>query len=435
MKKVLVAGAALLIAGSMVSTASAEVNLSGDARARYVGVSDYTRNLTVNPNGTLNENSNGYRDNFNHRIRVKFDAKAKGGAFMKARMRIDDMTWDGQGWGMHSDTKNVWADYGYIGVPLGNGTLSAGLMPANFSKFYSWDARATRLKYDWKMGDFRIIPLIDVKDEFTDSVQDEFDDNDFMGYGAVFALKINDNWSAKIYPRYHDDQREWDSVDNERFVPADSNDPGNVSAGFISVTDTVVTPHRDRSGFMFAADAEGKIANFGVHGGMGYKEADVQGSTDDGWGWYLEGSMDLGAFQPAIVIGGTYDGFQTDPDFGFIMIGADEPITVVSTFGGPNSDSIFAALTSTYAMSDQLKFAGNLVYYDIDLNETERTHDVRGLADAWEISGSATYAVSEGADLTYKLGYLSPSYDGRLNSAGISDDGYFGHYFRLAIKF
>ncbi len=35
MKKVLVAGAALMLAGSMVSAASAEVNLSGDARARY----------------------------------------------------------------------------------------------------------------------------------------------------------------------------------------------------------------------------------------------------------------------------------------------------------------------------------------------------------------------------------------------------------------
>ncbi len=176
----------------------------------------------------------------------------------------------------------------------------------------------------------------------------------------------------------------------------------------------------------------------GLHGGIAYKEDAVLSASpnaDDGWGWYLEGSLDMGAFQPALVIGGTYDGYQTDPDFGFIMIGADEPITVVSTIGGANSDSIFAPLTGNYALSDRFKFAGNLVYYDIDLNATESTPNVRGLADAWEISGSATYVISEGADIAYKLGYLSPSYDGRLNSSGISDDGYFGHYLRMAIKF
>ncbi len=436
MKKVLVAGAALLIAGSMVSAASAEVNLSGDARVRYVGTSDYVRNLTLNPvTGILEENSNGYRDNFNSRIRVKFDAKAKGGAFMKARMRFDDFTWDGQGWGMSSEAKNVWADYAYIGVPIGAGVLTGGRMPGNFSKFFAWDTRPTRVKYDWKSGNFRLIGLVDVMDEFTSNVQDEWDDNDFMGFGLVPVVKFNDNWSAKVYFRYHNDDRKWDSVDSERFVPADSNDPGGQSAGFISVTDTTVTPHKDRSGFLGSIDAQGKIAMVGVHGGIAYKEADVLGSTDDGWGWYIDASMDMGAFTPSLVIGGTYDGYQTDPDFGFIMIGADEPITVISTLGGVNSDSIFAALTSSYAMSDQLKFAGNLVYYDIDVNETERTPDIRGLADAWEISGSVTYTISEGADLTYKLGYLSPSYDGRINSAGISDDGYFGNYLRMAIKF
>ncbi len=437
MKKVLVAGAALLIAGSMVSAASAEVNLSGDARVRYVGTSDYARNITANPDGTFSEDTNGYRDNFNSRIRVKFDAKSKGGAYMKTRVRFDDITWDGQGWSAWQEAKNVWADYAYIGIPMGPVDLSGGLMPANFSKFYSWDARATRVKADFKSGNFRVIGLIDVKDEFTNSKQDEWDDNDFMGYGVVFAMKINDDWSFKIYPRYHDDQREWDGVDTVRYVPADSNDPGNISAGFVSVTDTVVTPHKDRSGFLFGANAKGKIGTFGLEADLGYKEADVLGSEDDGWGWQVTGSMDMGAFVPAVVVGGTYDGFQADDDYGFIMIGAAEPITVVKQIGLKGGDSLFAAFTANYAVSDQFKLAGNLVYYDIDLNaDTEAgIPDVRGAADAWEVSGSATYTVSEGADLTYKIGYLDPSYDGRVNSAGISDDGYFGHYLRMQIKF
>jgi len=447
MKKVLVAGAALLIAGSMVSAASAEVNLSGDARARYIGNSDRNRVYTALPNGTYQESKDGYQDEFDSRIRVKFDAKSPGGAFMKARLRFDDYDyWDGQGWSAsrdvvrHNKTGGVWTDYALIGVPIGPTVLSAGRMEASFSKFFSWDGRATRVKLDWKFDNFRLIPLIDVMDENTNAI-DNWDDNDMMGYGLVGVAKINDDWSVKAYARYHDDQREYDSVSVTIPVSVSSADQQFYTERDTppSVTLEEIRPgHYDRSGFLGSIDAQGKVAMVGLHGGIAYKEAAVLSANpnaDDGWGWYLEGSLDMGAFSPALVIGGTYDGYQTDPDFGFIMIGADEPITVVTTIGGPASDSIFAALTSTYTLSDRLKFAGNLVYYDIDVNSTEATPDVRGLVDAWEISGSATYVLVDGADLTYKLGYLSPSYDGRLNSAGISDDGYFGNYLRLSVKF
>ncbi len=437
MKKVLVAGAALLIAGSMVSAASAEVNLSGDARVRYVGQSDYKRVYTPRPDGSWSEDTNGYSDSFNSRIRVKFDAKAAGGAFMKARMRFDDFTWDGQGWGAATESKNVWADYAYIGVPMGNVTFTGGRMPADFSKFFSYDNRPTRVKLDWKVDNFRLIGLIDVIDENV-NVVDDWNDNDFMAYGLVGSLKINDDWSIKAYARYHDDQRENDSISVTIPVSttADAAAAATEFGGTPTVTLDQIRPgHNDRSGFLGSIHAQGKIAMVGLEAELAYKEGDVQGTADDGMGWYIDGSMDFGAFQPSVVIGGTYDGYRADDDFGFIMIGAAEPITVISQVGTSLGDTFFAAFVARYAMSDQFKLAGNLVYYDIDTNEAEAGLDVRGLVDAIEISGSATYVISEGADLTYKLGYLSPSYDGRLNSAGVSDDAYFGHYLRMAIKF
>jgi hypothetical protein len=173
----------------------------------------------------------------------------------------------------------------------------------------------------------------------------------------------------------------------------------------------------------------------GLEGEFAYKSSDVLGTEDDGFGWYVQASLDMGAFVPAFQFGMTTDGYQADDDFGFIMIGAAEPITVVDQLGTEYGDSMWAAFTANYAISDQFKMAGNLVYYDIDINDEEADIDVRGLVDAFEISGSATYTVSEGANITYKLGYLSPSYDGRINSAGISDDAYFGQYLRMAIKF
>ncbi|MCI5125303.1 MAG: hypothetical protein D3925_12710 [Candidatus Electrothrix sp. AR5] len=90
MKKVLVAGAALMLAGSMVSAASAGnpdekagASISGDARLTYVGETDKTRNAESNT-------ANGYSDYFESRVGLNFDAKAKGGASVHARLYFDD---------------------------------------------------------------------------------------------------------------------------------------------------------------------------------------------------------------------------------------------------------------------------------------------------------------------------------------------------------
>jgi len=420
MKKVLVAGAALMLAGSMVSAASAEVNLSGDARVRYIGMSSDLMRVKADLSGT--EQSD-YRDEFDSRIRVKFDAKAKGGAFMKARLRLDDISAWGtgswstdDGWDAHKESKNVWADYAYIGVPMGPVVVTGGRMPANFSTFFSWDKRPTRLKADYNAGKVRVIGIIDVKDEVGLTAEDVWDDNDFMGYGLVASFKINDDNAVKGYVRYHDDER------------------GAGLAGF-----------EDRSGWLGSVNYTGKAAMVGLEAELAYKEADVLNNTntagtridDDGFGGFVQASLDMGAFTPAVQLGFTQDGYQADINFGFIMIGADEPITAISTLGLSGGNTYWAALTSGYQVSEQFKLAGNLVYYDIDINDNalENADDIRGAMDAWEISGSATYTVSEGADLTYKLGYLDQSYDGRLNAAGLSEDGIFGHYLRLAIKF
>ncbi len=460
MKKVLVAGAALLIAGSMVPAAQAEVNLSGDARVRYVGTNNYTRNYTQHPiTGQWQENKNSYRDNFNSRIRVKLDAKSNGGAYMKVRMRFDDTVWNGQGWGASTENKNVWADYAYIGAPIGSVDVSGGRMPANFSKFFSWDARPTRVKADWKSGNLRIIGLFDIMSEFADNTNDEFNDNDFYGWGLVGAYKINDVWNVKGYARYHQDQRDYYSSTVNVIQQVQINnlasagrDPGSQGVGFISVPQQQLNPYDDKSGFLGAINTTGSFNLFGTklgfEGDLAYKNSDVIGrcarrvndptctTGDDAWGGHAEFSMDMGALNPAISGGWTQNGYEADDDFGFIMIGAAEPITVINRIGSVLGDSWWVALTSNYAMSDRLKFAGNLVYYDMSADHTETGGpDVRGLVDAWEISGSATYTLVEGADLTYKIGYLDPSYDGRINSAGISDDGYFGNYVRLQIKF
>ncbi len=431
MKKVLAAGAALMLAGSMVSAAYAEVNLSGDARVRYVGKSDYATLYTVNSDGSINTSTNGYSDYFDSRVRVKFNAKAKGGAFMKARVRFDDYKWDGQGWGASSEAKNVWADYAFIGIPMGPVTISGGRMPANFSKFFSFDGRPSRLKADYKNGGVRIIGVIDTKDEFTDNALDEWDDNDFMGYGLVMSFKIGDAMTLKTNFRYHDDARAWNAVTTDVSLQQTDNVEGG-SGGIYTLSDVPtgeLVPSKDRSGYLGSIHLNGKAGIVGYEAEFAMKEAPVQGSKDDAMGAYAQVSMDLGAFTPAFMVGQTWDGYMADDDFGFIMVGAAEPITYLPKIGISNGDAFWAAFMANFKVSDQFKLAANVVWFSFDSEATDR------LADALEVSGSATYVISEGADLTYKLGYLSPSIDGRANAAGISDESVFGQYLRMAIKF
>jgi hypothetical protein len=101
---------------------------------------------------------------------------------------------------------------------------------------------------------------------------------------------------------------------------------------------------------------------------------------------------------------------------------------------GAEGDWFWIAPSVTYDVSEQLRLVGNFVWVNIDGNDNVAVDDKR-LAKLMEISGSLTYVISKGADFTWKAGYLLPDFDGRLDGAGVEDDGAFGTYARLEIKF
>jgi len=203
MKKVLVAGAALMLAGA--SAADAGVNLSGDARATYVGKQDYQR---------VDDSADGYHDYIESRIGLNIDGTtATDGMFVKARVYFDkygfedDAPWNG------SERHDVSVDYAYMQVPLGpNWSVRAGRVNPDFSKFYSWNIRPTRVYAMYEQGNFAFKPFMGVKQEEASTSLDNWDDNDFMEYGFVASLKLMTGWTVKAYGRYDDDQREWDNA-------------------------------------------------------------------------------------------------------------------------------------------------------------------------------------------------------------------------------
>ncbi|MGB5685135.1 MAG: hypothetical protein WBM35_04940 [Candidatus Electrothrix sp.] len=423
MKKVLVAGAALMLAGSMVSAASAGnpgetpdeatgVSISGDARLTYVGMTDYMRNTSDNT-------ANGYSDYFESRIGLNFDATAKGGASVHARLYFDDagynddVIWNGSGdaqWGVSTD-------YAYFKVPLSDTlTLKAGRMPLEFTTFYSWDIRPTRVQLIHKSGNLTLVPFLGVVSEDSTDL-DNWDDNDFMQYGIVPILKINDDWTVKAFLRYNSDTREW------------ATDSSVATVDGVEVT-VPATPYNDRSGFDGTVNLTGKAGNIGLTAELAYKAADFQMSEDDGIGGYVQAAFSMPGITPVVVAGMTQDGFMAWRDFGFVMVGGNESTTVVNV-GNKDGDLMFGALVLMHDISDRLSAQGNLLYasYDYDNDSVAAGK----LDSAIEVSGVLSYALSESTSFEYKLGYLAPTYND--GAAEVLEDAYIGHVARMNVAF
>ncbi|WP_417912444.1 hypothetical protein, partial [Candidatus Electronema sp. TJ] len=407
MKKVLVAGAALMLA---CSAAEAGVNISGDARVSYIGKQDYLRTAT---------SANGYDDFLESRVGLNFEGKAAADK-VTANARLyfdgygfeDDAPWNGE------ERTELSVDYAYLTVPMGDWTIKAGRVNSDYSKFFSWNIRPTRLIATYKQGNLSVTPFVGVRAEASTD-KDVWNDNDYMEYGLVIKTKLPSAWNLAGYVRYDDDQRE----ENSSWVGLTAS--GTDAAGkLITATIPVLVtgPHKDKSGVI--ADVflnnDGANCDFGFHAELAYKAADVQGTKDDGMGGYVMLSKKMSdRFTPAVLAGMTKDGFVADNDFGFIMVGGELSTQVMRV--GQGGDLLFGALVANYAASDRLTLTGNLLYADFD------NDDAGTLDNAIEISGVAAYALNESTTLSYKAGYLTPSV---VDGGGVAEDAYFAHLLR-----
>jgi hypothetical protein len=265
----------------------------------------------------------------------------------------------------------------------------------------------------YENGNFAFKPFLGVKQEETSTDLDSWDDNDFMEYGFVASLKLMTGWTVKAYGRYDDDQREWDNA------PPPAADAEAAAPKYVD--------HTDKSGFTgdLLLTNDGAACPIGFTAELAYTAADLQGTEDDGIGSYVMLHKKMtDRFTPAILAGMTKDGYRADNDFGFVMVGGDTSSQVMRV--GDGGDLIFGAFVANYAASSRLTLTGNLLYADFD-------NDEAGAFDnAIEVSGVASYALSDTASLTYKAGYLTPSV---IDGGGVAEDAYFGHLLRLNLSF
>jgi hypothetical protein len=366
MKKVIAAAAGLMLVGAMAGTALGAVSMGGDARARFLYQNNYDLGETSVDEETGAVTRDREKDNkVTSRVRVQFRGEAAGGAYAVGRIGIGDGTWDGG----NSGTNDVIVkDKAYIGVPMGMTLLEAGRQPirgVETTKFFIHDRTADGLTFFINPNDNWSIQLGYYINYEAAVNGDLVDDNDISDFSIWVDGKFAGDWGTRFGTYYIDDQ-----------VPTDG---------------------RDDDG------AYGGLELFGPAGPVGIKAAvawDDRGEGDTGWAAFVAGDMAFGATTAGLHVGFANDGIELDNDYGFIMLGGGESITIDDVTLSFGEDTWWVGLPVSFAVSEALTLKANLAYFDYDIS-----------GDAFEISGSAIYAISDGASVDLDIGYLAWSND------------------------
>lgn len=362
MKKVIAAAAGLMLVGAMAGTASAAVSFGGDARVRayYEQHKDFGA-VTVDDETGAVSRVNETENKVSSRVRIQARATAPGGAYAVGRANYGNGTWDGG----NSGTADIGADKAYLGVPMGMTELIAGRLPTDLLKstsFFEQDVTRDGLQFDIKATDMATIGLWYWIAYEAATNGDLVDDNDVTDYGIYADLKFGGDWGTRMGILYTDDQ--------------------------------VLNDGRDDDGAYGGIEFAGPGGPLAISGAVAF---DDRGEGDTGWGAFAKGGMQFGSTGVALMAGLTDSGFVTDGDYGFMMIGGGASITPY-TIGSKGEKNWWIGVPVSFAVSEMLTLKGNLAYIDMD-----------DFGEGFEISGSAKYLISDGANVQWDIGYLGYS--------------------------
>jgi hypothetical protein len=451
MKKVLLAGAALMLVSGIASTASAAavepgVKITGDARVRLFYQDDNWGDF----GNRTDDDSNTDMDS---RVRLNITGTAAGGAYAKGRIRmyegyVSDIDKDPTA---PDGNSNVWVDMAYMGIPftdvftleMGKYRSTYGPMGTTYNFFYD-DVHLAGGRGIIKFDNVEINPFIEWMEEAQNAgddpeASDAAADNDEMRFGAHVKGKINKDWTVGGMLGYQTDERDdaYDAFGVQTFDP--------------------------NEGFFGSIYVNGKSDAFGLIGEIAVTEAELNnfnaweiddvdtdyiGSDDTGFGGYLFPNYQLGKLNIGLNLGMTTGGFQPDRAFGFVMMGSADNSRISAVRIGDTGDWLWGGLVAQYQINESLKLTGNLAYADVDAwddkgIDEEGPRTTNGglkypLDNAWELSAVLQYTISKGMDVYFSAGYLAPEFDGSIAFDGSTfseDDGTFGALTRFELKF
>jgi hypothetical protein len=245
-----------------------------------------------------------------------------------------------------------------------NFLFQGGLMPANLTKFTYWDRRADQAVLQWANDMTTLFLWYQKAEEFTDPATDFVDDNDVDNWVLGWKQKFGGDMGLTAVLQYTDNQK-----------PGDAEDSG--WAGTINFT-----------GPAGPIALEAELAGISEELGNG---------EDTGLGGYIQGGMNFGATSVTLNGGFTADGYTADDDFGFIMLGGASAITPgLMAEIGDLGDTWWIYGIAGFKASEAMSLRGIVGWADIT-----------NVGQSFEISGSLTYQISDGANFDWQIGYLA----------------------------
>lgn len=382
MKKIIATAAGLMVAGSAV-VATAAVEFSGDARARYYYQDNYN-------------SKNDSADHWNSRVRLNVKATTAGGSFAKARIVMQDSAWgagDTANDTLGDNDSSIDVDRAYVGVPIGNDLLlTAGRQPLNLSTGFLNDIDLDNVRLKYEADNTKVTGFYSVIVSDSDSGNGEYDDAEDTLYGAAIEQGVG----------------EWTIFAGLAYQSTDLSDD-------------------QESGVMTSVGAAGQLGPIALTGELGFQEdgvvatdelaflEGVEATGDDGFGGYFTAGMDFNALNVTFLSGATTDGFTFDIPVGFVMIGGDNQITPGKTYAighydGTAVDTYFAGFKTNYTATQDLGFGFNLAYANMESSNTE-TADLDVDGDLYEVSATAAYTINDGTMLYVNAGYLDVEWE------------------------
>lgn len=457
MKKVLLAGAALMLVGGIASTASAAavepgVKITGDARVRLWYMSEEYKNNFGNLADPVNAPYDS-QTSMDSRVRLNVTGTAAGGAYAKTRIRMyetlmgDD---DTDPTPLGSQSGNVWIDMAYVGIPfsdmftleVGKYRSTYGPLGTTYNFFYD-DVHSTGFRGIVKINDIEINPFIEWMEEAQNdnaTATDKNADNDEYRFGAHVKAKLNKDWTAGGMLGYQSDARKGVAGSFEANEGFFGSLYVNGKSGQFAIVGEVAVTDGDLNGFnSWYNDGNGTIAvtTFPTVAA----DPDQIGSSDTGFGGYIFPNYQIDKLNLGLNIGGTTGGFQPDRAFGFVMVGSSDNSKISDYKIGAGGDWLWIGFVPSYQINESLKLTGNIVYADIEpwdkptdgpLGGWAGKNNVEALDSAWELSAILQYTISKGADVFFSAGYLKPEF---ASPAIKQDDAAFAALTRFELKF
>ncbi|PIE60693.1 MAG: hypothetical protein CSA31_00665 [Desulfobulbus propionicus] len=377
--------AALLFSFVFSGAAIAEVLLSGDVRIRYHSLASYGFGA---PDIALTR--------WDSRSRLQISGTTRSGIYAVGRVRLTGTAWNGEP--DVTNYENVHVDRALLGIPFSDSaSLEIGRVNDTITDFLFEDIHFSGARAFSKLDDLTVKLLYAYSSEgkSSDNEYDVNEDDDTQTFALCAEYALSDKTTVgAAWLQFIDDDNSG-SEDGYRASVFGDVDAGNFSfSAELAVTDP----------------------------GESSKE------EDNGTGGFFQVNYAMKGLNLALQCGFTQHGFVPDVDWGYFILGGDEPTTAFNI--GENGDWIWAGLQSNYAVSENLKMTGNIVYAHIDVP----ADGIDSLGKGVEVSGRFAYTLNERAQFSWTLGYLQPEFEGQIENY-TEEEPALGFYAEIDIQF